>query len=162
MLMRCQMKSIKFCWSSIYPPHPNPSPLFWTPHTKFYHHSPISTNIYQICLDNCSIHQLLQLQISQVVPHHHLQHCEKFSIGDVAILINIIDLERKSKFMLLLCSIEWGKTLIVMMVPDRNSVNDIFPSLFLSKMEMTRLTRGFWLSSGTLKISSGSRSPELS
>ena len=47
-------------------------------------------------------------------------------------------------------------------VPDKNSLKDILPSLFLSKMEITLLTKGFWFNYGTLNISSGSRSPELS
>ena len=47
-------------------------------------------------------------------------------------------------------------------MPSRNSLKEILPSELTSKTEMTRLTRGFWLSSGTLKISSGSRSPLLS
>lgn len=105
---------------------------------------------------------MLQLEVGEIVAHHHFEHGEEFSVGDEAVLVDVIDFEGESQFVFFVGAVEGGKTCFRGSVPERNSLKDIFPSLFLSKMEMTRLTNGFWLSSGTLKISSGSRSPELS
>lgn len=53
----------------------------------------MSNIMYQISLYDGPIHQLLQLQVSQIVSHHHLQHSEKLSIGDKPVLVDIINLE---------------------------------------------------------------------
>ena len=49
-----------------------------------------------ICLDDCSVHQLLQLHIIQIVAHHHFEDSEKFSIRNISITIYIVDLECES------------------------------------------------------------------
>lgn len=44
-------------------------------------------------MDDGFVNNLLQLCVFQVVPYHHLQHLEQFSVGDVAVLVHVIDLE---------------------------------------------------------------------
>ena len=46
-----------------------------------------------VSLDDGPVDQLLQLNVVQVVPHHHLQHSEQLSIGNVAVVIHVVDLE---------------------------------------------------------------------
>lgn len=46
-----------------------------------------------VCIDNGLVHDLLELRVLQVVPYHHLQHLEQLTIGDVAILVHVIDPE---------------------------------------------------------------------
>jgi hypothetical protein len=105
---------------------------------------------------------LLQLKVGQVIPHHHFQHCEQLAVCDEAVLVDVVDLEGEAQFVFFVGAVQGCQTCLVLRLPDRNSLKEILPFLSLSKIEMTRFTRGFWLSSGTLKISSGSRSPELS
>ena len=50
-------------------------------------------------VDDGLVHDLLQLRVLQVVAHHHLQHLEQLPVGDVAVLIHVIDPERN-----------WGQT----------------------------------------------------
>ena len=56
-----------------------------------------------VSLDNGSIDQLLQLDIVEVIADHHLEYREQLSIWDVAIIVDVVDLESKSKLLLL-----WG------------------------------------------------------
>lgn len=54
-----------------------------------------------VCLHNRLVDNLLQLLILQVTAHHHLQHNEKLSIADVAITIDVVDLEGEPQLLLL-------------------------------------------------------------
>ena len=54
-----------------------------------------------IGLDNGSVDQLLQLHIVEVIADHHLEHREQLSIRDVAVIVDVVDLESKSKLLLL-------------------------------------------------------------
>lgn len=65
----------------------------------------------QVCLDDCPVHQLLQLQVCQVVPNHHLQDREELSVGDVAVLVDVIDLEGETQLLLVVGAIEGGDAL---------------------------------------------------
>ena len=73
---------------------------------KFCHRSPNLHPTYQVCLYNGPVHQLLQLQISQVVAHHHLQHCEQLSVCDEAVLVNVVYLKGKTQLMLLVSAVQ--------------------------------------------------------
>ena len=65
-----------------------------------------------VSLDDCSVHQLLQLHVVQVVPNHHLQNGEELSVGDVSIAVDVVDLEGESQLLLLARSSREGvKTL---------------------------------------------------
>lgn len=44
-----------------------------------------------VCIDNGLVHDLLELRVLQVVAYHHLQNLEELAIGDVAILVHVID-----------------------------------------------------------------------
>ena len=59
-------------------------------------------------------------------------------------------------------TVEGGEAWVSGEVPVRNYLKEMRPSLLMSKTAMTRWTRGFWLSYGTLNIYLGSRSPEES
>ena len=52
-------------------------------------------------LDNGSVDQLLQLHIVEVIADHHLEYREQLSIRDVAVIVDVVDLESKSKLLLL-------------------------------------------------------------
>ena len=54
-----------------------------------------------VCLDDRTVDKLLKLDIVQVASNHHLKHVEKLSIRNVSIVVNIVDLEGKSEFLLL-------------------------------------------------------------
>lgn len=110
---------------------------------KSYRHNPALQHIYQISLNYCTVHQLLQLQVSQIVTHHHLQHRKQLTVSYETILIDVIDLKSKSKLVFFVSAVKGSQSCMDEVVPDRNSLKDIFPSLFLSKMEMTLLTSGF-------------------
>jgi len=43
---------------------------------------------------------LLQLLVLQIATHHHLQHNKQLPIADIAIAINVVDLERKPQLLL--------------------------------------------------------------
>lgn len=47
------------------------------------------------------VHDLLQLDILQVVAHHHLEHDEQLPVGNVAVAINVIDPEGKAQLLFL-------------------------------------------------------------
>ena len=65
-----------------------------------------------VCLYNGSIDQLLQLHIIQVISNHHFEDHEQLSIRDKSIVINIINLESKSKLLLLgATSWQWVQSL---------------------------------------------------
>lgn len=49
----------------------------------------------QICFHDRLVHNLLQLLVFEIAAHHHLQHDEQFTIRDIAVTINIVDLERE-------------------------------------------------------------------
>ena len=48
-----------------------------------------------ISFNDSSINQLLQLDIIQIVSNHHFEHCKQLSIWDVAVIVDIINLESK-------------------------------------------------------------------
>ena len=54
-----------------------------------------------ISLNDSSIDQLLKLNIVKVGSDHHFEDLEEFTIADVAIIVNVIDLESESELLLL-------------------------------------------------------------
>lgn len=114
---------------------------------------------YQIGLDDGAVHQLLKLDVGEVAAHHHLQNCEQLPVAYVSILVDIVDLECELDLFVLVVPIERGQTYIPTLVPVRNYLKEIFPSLLMSKTAITLCTRGFWFNYATLKISFGSKSP---
>lgn len=54
--------------------------------------------VVPVSKQNRLVHDLLQLCILQVIPHHHLQNLEKFSVGDVAVVIYVVYSEGESEF----------------------------------------------------------------
>lgn len=46
-----------------------------------------------VCIDNGLVHDLLELRVLQVVAYHHLQHLEKLAVGDVTVLVHVVDPE---------------------------------------------------------------------
>lgn len=75
------------------------------------HHSPKGKiRGYEIGLDDRAIDQLLQLQICEIIAHHHLQNCEQFSIGDESILVDVVDLEGEAQLVLLVGAVKRGET----------------------------------------------------
>lgn len=46
-----------------------------------------------VCVDNGLVHDLLELRVLQVVAYHHLQHLEELAVGDVAVLVHVVDPE---------------------------------------------------------------------
>ena len=54
-----------------------------------------------VSLNDCPVHELLQLHIVQVSSNHHLKHSEEFAIRNESIVVNVVDLESKSKLLLL-------------------------------------------------------------
>ena len=57
----------------------------------------------EICirLDNCTIDQLLELYIIQVIANHHLQHQEQFTIWNESISVDIVDCKSETELFLL-------------------------------------------------------------
>lgn len=55
-----------------------------------------------VSLDDRAVDQLLQLHIVEVSANHHLEHGEELSVRDVAVVVNIVDLEGETEFLLLL------------------------------------------------------------
>ena len=53
-----------------------------------------------ISLHNGPVDQLLQLHIIQVVTDHHLEHLDEFTVGDEAVIVDVVDLEGESEFVL--------------------------------------------------------------
>ena len=51
------------------------------------------TVLVEISLDDSLIDDLLELDVVQVGPYHHLQYLEELTVADEAIAINIINLE---------------------------------------------------------------------
>lgn len=49
--------------------------------------------MYKVGLDDSSIDKLLELQVGEIVAHHHLQDGEELAIRDEAILVDIVNLE---------------------------------------------------------------------
>ena len=52
-------------------------------------------------LHNRSVDELLQLHVVQVAADHHLEHLEELAVRDEAIIVDVVDLERESEFVLL-------------------------------------------------------------
>ena len=52
-----------------------------------------------VSFNDFAIHQLLQLHIGKIATNHHLQHPEEFTIRDVSIVVDVIDLESKSELL---------------------------------------------------------------
>lgn len=46
-----------------------------------------------VSVDDGLVDDLLQLCVFQVVAHHHLQHLEQLAVGDVAVLVHVVDPE---------------------------------------------------------------------
>lgn len=46
-----------------------------------------------VCVYNGFVHDLLELCVLQVVAHHHLQDLEELAVGDVAVLVHVVDPE---------------------------------------------------------------------
>lgn len=46
-----------------------------------------------VCVYNGLVHNLLELRVLQVVAHHHLQYLEELAVGDVAVLIHVVNPE---------------------------------------------------------------------
>ncbi len=53
-----------------------------------------------IGLHNRPVDQLLQLHVVQVVAYHHLEDLEQLTVGDEAVVVNVVNLERKSQLIL--------------------------------------------------------------
>jgi hypothetical protein len=53
---------------------------------------------------------LLELHVGEVVANHHLEDVEELPVGDVAILIDVIDLEGEDKLLLFVSAIQGGQT----------------------------------------------------
>ena len=54
-----------------------------------------------VSLDNCAVHQLLQLHIIKVASNHHLQNSKELPVRDEAVVVNVINLESKTQFIFL-------------------------------------------------------------
>ena len=52
-----------------------------------------------ISLDDGAVDELLQLHIVQVVTHHHFQNLEQFTVRDETIVVDVVNLESKSEFL---------------------------------------------------------------
>ena len=52
-------------------------------------------------LDNGAVDQLLELNIIQIVTDHHFDDGEQLAIGNIAIVVDVVNLESKSKLLLL-------------------------------------------------------------
>ena len=57
-----------------------------------------------VCLHNSAVNQLLKLCVVQVSADHHLEHLEKFTIRNKSIIVNVVDLESETQFVLLRCA----------------------------------------------------------
>lgn len=66
----------------------------------------------QVCLDDGAVHQLLQLHVRQVVPHHHLQHVEELAVRDEAVLVDVVDLKGEDKLLLLVVAVQGGQACV--------------------------------------------------
>lgn len=101
----CGLSKKLYCFSAIFCPFdmslgcnaaisksvsaPSVSQGGWTYCTELFEGYPAVSIL--VCVDDGLINDLLQLRVLQVIPHHHLQHLEELTIGDVAVLIHIID-----------------------------------------------------------------------
>jgi hypothetical protein len=54
-----------------------------------------------VSFNDCSVDQLLKLNIVQILADHHLEHLEELTIGNEAIVVNVVDLESESEFLVL-------------------------------------------------------------
>ena len=54
-----------------------------------------------VSFDNSSINELLELGVIEIVTHHHFEYLEELTIGDEAIVVDIVDLEGEAEFLLL-------------------------------------------------------------
>ena len=54
-----------------------------------------------ISLNDCSVNQLLELNVVKVGADHHFEDLEEFTIADIVIIVNVVDLECKSELLLL-------------------------------------------------------------
>jgi len=55
-----------------------------------------------ISKENSFVNNLLKLRVLQVVAHHHFQHLEKLSVGDISIVVYVVYSEGKSEFAVLI------------------------------------------------------------
>ncbi len=51
--------------------------------------------------DDGSVHQLLQLHVVQVVPHHHLEHSKELTVRNEAVVVDIVNLKREPQLLFL-------------------------------------------------------------
>ena len=54
-----------------------------------------------ICSDDGSVNELLELNVIQVITNHHFEDCEQLTIWNKTVIVDVIDLECKSKLVLL-------------------------------------------------------------
>lgn len=73
--------------------------IFFAYHLEFVERY-LSVKVF-ICFNDCPVYQLLKLHVRQVGANHHLQHCEQFSVRNVPVVVDVVDLERKLQFLLL-------------------------------------------------------------
>lgn len=73
------------------PLNSNPPRRSWTYCTELFEGYPAVSVL--VCVDDGFVHDLLELRVLQVVAHHHLQHLEELAVGDVAVLVHVVDPE---------------------------------------------------------------------
>ena len=54
-----------------------------------------------VSLDDGTVDKLLQLDVIQVGPNHHLKHGEELAVANESVIVDVVDLEGKSKLFLL-------------------------------------------------------------
>ncbi len=62
----------------------------------------------EVSFDDGSIDKLLELHVGEVVTYHHFEHCEQLTIGNIAVLIDIVNFKSKLKLFLLIITIQRG------------------------------------------------------
>lgn len=73
------------------PPPKIPPAGAWTYCTELFKGYPAVSVL--VCIDDGLVHDLLELRVLKVVAHHHLQHLEELAVGDVAVLVHVVDPE---------------------------------------------------------------------
>ena len=75
------------------------STLLWTYHAEFIE-GDLSIEV-SVSFDNSSINELLELGVIEIVTHHHFEYLEEFTVGDEAIVVDIVDLEGEAELLFL-------------------------------------------------------------
>ena len=106
-------------------------------------------------LHNSSVDELLKLDVVQVAADHHLKDLEELAVGDVVVIVNVIDLEGKSEFVFLtgtstervqsLYELQERDVSIVVSIEDSNDTSHEWVVRKLGNFEEFR-----WLESATL------------